>query len=141
MSKLKEQIDNDIKIAMIARNNVAKEILKFIKSEIQRKEGGLMVMSDSDVEKLIRNQVENLKITPSETSEEEIRVLETYLPQLLSDKKVEGLVRGFINDHINSGGSVATLNVGAIMKYFNANFKGQVDNKLVSDIAKQMLEA
>lgn len=131
MSKLKTQIDADIKSAMLAKDNVKKEILKFIKSEIQRIEGGLKVLDDNEIIKIMRTQVENLKITPSETSGAEIAVLESYLPKLMNDEQI----REKIGELISGGEST----IPAIMKHFSQHYKGLVDNKRVNEIAKEVL--
>lgn len=131
---MKERIDADIKAAMLSRNTVAREILKFIKSEIQRKEGGLITMSDADIQKLMRNQIESLKLTPSDTSNEEIAVLESYLPKMMTEEEIRNVIEGLM---IRS--DVQITNLGDVMKYFAANHKGLADNKTVSQWANIIL--
>lgn len=131
---MKERIDADIKAAMLSRNNVAREILKFIKSEIQRKEGGLIILSDADIQKLMRSQIESLKLTPSDTSNEEIAILESYLPKMMTEKEIRHIIFGLM---IRS--DIPPMNLGDIMKHFAANYKGLVDNKIVSKIATELL--
>lgn len=129
---MKAKIEADIKAAMLARNNVAKEILKFIKSEIQRKEGGLVILTDEEIQKLMRNQIESLKLTPSDTSNEEIKVLEAYLPKMMDEEEIKVELR-----FLKSG--AVKLDMPTIMKHFSANFKGKVDNKVVSQLAKEFI--
>lgn len=129
---LKEKIDADIKSAMLSRDNVKKEILKFIKSEIQRNEAGLKTLDDADIQKMMRGQVENLKtITNSETTSREIEVLESYLPKMMSEEEIKEKVVEIISSGIN--------NIGAIMGHFTKNYKGLADNKKVMEIAKSLL--
>lgn len=131
---MKERIDADIKAAMLSRNTVAREILKFIKSEIQRKEGGLITLSDTDIQKLMRNQIESLKLTPSDTSNEEIAVLESYLPKMMTEEEIRNVIEGLM---IRS--DVQITNLGDVMKYFATHHKGLADNKTVSQWANIIL--
>ena len=129
---LKEQLDLDIKSAMISKNNVKRDILRFVKSEVQRSEAGKVIFDDTDIQKMMRTQIENLKtITNSTTSAEEISILESYLPTMMDEEHI----RAFAQQCIRSGAS----NLGMIMKYFNENHKGKVDNKIVSQISKELL--
>jgi uncharacterized protein YqeY len=125
--KLKERIDADIKRAMLAKDNVTRDILKFIKSEVQRSEGGLKVLDNADIEKMMRTQIENLKITPSKTSEKEIEVLSSSL-------MTEDQLRVIIKDLIDGNS-----NIGSIMGNLSKNYKGLVDNKRAMEIAKEEL--
>lgn len=127
---LKEQIDADIRSAMISKDNIKKEILKFIKGEIQRSEGGLKILSDTDIQKMMRSQIENLKITPSVTSDKEIEILDSYLPSMMSEDEITLIIKSI---------KETNPNLGLIMKYFNSNHKGLVDNKLVSKVANLLL--
>lgn len=131
---MKERIEADIKAAMLSRNTVAKEILKFIKSEIQRKEGGLITMSDEDIQKLMRNQIESLKLTPSDTSNEEITILESYLPKMMTEEEIRNVIEGLM-----FRSDIQIKSLGDIMKYFAANHKGLADNKTVSQWANIIL--
>lgn len=128
---MKERIDADIKAAMLSRNTVAREILKFIKSEIQRKEGGLITMSDADIQKLMRNQIESLKLTPSDTSNEEIAVLESYLPKMMTEEEIRKEIVYLYSNNFDG------LTMKEVMQHFATNFKGLADNKIVSQIAKE----
>jgi uncharacterized protein YqeY len=128
--KLKERIDADIKRAMLAKDNVTRDILKFIKSEVQRSEGGLKVLDNADIEKMMRTQIENLKITPSKTSEKEIEVLSSYLPSLMTEDQLRVIIKDLIDGNSN---------IGSIMGNLSKNYKGLVDNKRAMEIAKEEL--
>jgi hypothetical protein len=74
----------------------------------------------------------SLKQTNTEESLNELEYIKPYLPQMMD----ETLVRSIIMSYINEG----HRNVGQIMGEFNKNYKGLVDNKMVSTITKEILE-
>jgi uncharacterized protein YqeY len=128
---LKEKIDTDIKTAMVDRNNIERDILRVVKSEIQRSEAGLKTFEDADIVKLMRGQIENLKVIGTERAKKEIWIIEQYLPKMMDHEEIESKITYLISTGIN--------NLGAIMKHFNEHHKGMVDNKKVSEIVKQKL--
>ncbi len=128
---LKEKIDADIKAAMISKNIIKRELLKFIKSEYQRKDSPQNPLSDADIQKIMRGQIESLKITPSDTSVEEMAILESYLPQLMTEE----IIRAEITLLVSEDNS----NIGSIMKHFKDNYDGLYDGKIVSMVARELM--
>lgn len=61
----------------------------------------------------------------------EIKLLESYMPKQMTEDEI----RSEIN-FVNSTSPGTTL--GEVMKHFKANFSGQYDGKLVSQIAKEV---
>lgn len=64
----------------------------------------------------------------------EAKYLSQYIPKQLSETEI----RNEMADYMNTL-DVHDLNIGTIMKYFNMNYRGKVDNKLVSQIANEFL--
>lgn len=61
----------------------------------------------------------------------ELEYLKPYLPELMSEDRIREVLIGFKNNGLS--------NVGQMMGEFNKSFKGMADNKLVSDIVKEVL--
>jgi uncharacterized protein YqeY len=68
----------------------------------------------------------------NQESSQEIQWLTAYLPQQLSSDALCGVIKNLIN-------SQHCPNIGSIMKALKAEFSGQYDGKLASDIIKQLL--
>lgn len=68
----------------------------------------------------------------SEESKIEYAYLKDYIKTQLGQSNIEMIIAEIILEQ-------PTANIGVIMKYFKDNYSGQYDGKLVSQIAKEML--
>jgi uncharacterized protein YqeY len=128
---LKERINADFMIAFKNREMEKKNFLGVVKGEIQNEEGRSGIASDEVVLGILKKIEKSLTQTNTEQSLKELDYIKPYLPQMMS----ESLVREKVKTYINSGLS----NMGQIMGEFNKNYKGLVDNKMLSEIAKEYL--
>jgi len=133
MSTLKEIILADIKVAMKEREAGAlkKELLKVVVSEFSRVEDATKQLSDTECQAIIKKVVKNLKEVGTETAQKEIDILNEYLPTELT----EAYIRETIENMVADGAG----NLGAIMGHFKKNHEGLYDGKLVSTIARELL--
>jgi uncharacterized protein YqeY len=65
----------------------------------------------------------------------ELKVLEGYLPQGLSEADLEAAIRGIVTEK----GFTASKDVGLVMKELMARHRGRVDGKRAQEIARQIL--
>jgi uncharacterized protein YqeY len=128
---LKERINADFMIAFKNREIEKKNFLGVVKGEIQNEEGRSGIASDEVVLGILKKIEKSLTQTNTEQSLKELDYIKPYLPQMMS----ESLVREKVKTYINSGLS----NMGQIMGEFNKNYKGLVDNKMLSEIVKEYL--
>lgn len=131
-----EKIKNDMIQAMKDKNEVARDILRVLRGEIQRNEQsskGKVEVSDSDIIKLIKKLIESVKETGNDNGE--VAILETYLPTQLSGNEIESIVVRLITQE----GFNSPKDMGKIMGYFKSNYDGIYDGKLLSDIVKVKL--
>jgi uncharacterized protein YqeY len=128
---LKERINADFMIAFKNREMEKKNFLGVVKGEIQNEEGRSGIASDEVVLGILKKIEKSLTQTNTEQSLKELDYIKPYLPQMMS----ESLVREKVKTYINSGLS----NMGQIMGEFNKNYKGLVDNKMLSEIVKEYL--
>jgi len=122
-------ISEDLKTAMKEKNTVKLGILRVLKAEIQRSEqgaNGKVQLSDADVIKLVKKLIESIKETTN--NQDEITVLDVYLPKQLSEVEMREIVS-----------LLSIKDMGAIMKHFKANYDGQYDGKILSSIVKESL--
>ena len=129
--KLKEKINADFIEAFKAKNMAKKTFLGILKGEIQNEEGRGTVTTDESVLVIVKKMEKSLKTTNTPESLVELGFLESYLPTLM----VEDKIREILTEYKNNGLS----NVGQMMGEFNKSFKGLADNKLVSEIVKEVL--
>ncbi len=65
--------------------------------------------------------------------EEEISILNVFLPEELSEEKLREIISEIVNSNPN-------CNMGLIMKELKSKYSGQYDGKLASSIAKELSE-
>jgi uncharacterized protein YqeY len=125
---LLEQIKKEIIVAMKAKDNMKRDILRLIKGEIER--GGKHA-TDEFILKTIKKTVEGLKETKAEGYEAQIKVLNVFLPSQLSEEEITAV----INELIAEKGFSGKKDLGLVMRHFKENLGGQYDGKIVSKVA------
>ena len=128
---LKETINQDFMTAFKAKDMNKKNFLGVIKGEIQNAELRGISPTDENVLNILRKMEKSLTQTNTTESLAELEYIKPYLPQMMSEK----LIREKVLTYKKSG----ITNLGQIMGEFNKHYKGQVDNKMVSEIAKEIL--
>jgi len=130
MSTLIEKISEDFMTAYKAKDMDTKNFLGVVKGEVTRK---TKEPADESVIAGIKSMIKNHNKSLEETStpsltDSELSLLETYLPQAISEEEIDKVIEEAIAGGAN--------NMGAIM----GAFKGmEVDKKLVSQKANQKL--
>jgi len=128
---LKERISEDYMTAFKAKDMNKKNFLGVIKGEIQNAELRGISPTDENVMGILRKMEKSLLQTNTSESLGELEYIKPYLPVMMS----ESLCREKVAMMIGSG----LTNVGQIMGEFNKHYKGQVDNKMLSNILKETL--
>ncbi len=149
---LKEQIKNDIKEAMKAKNELGLSVLRMLFSAILgeeinkgKKEAGL---SDDEVIEVLSREVKKRRDSMAqyesagrpelaEKEKQEIEVIAKYLPVQLSMEEVEKLAK----EAIAQSGAANEKDFGAVMKIISPQIKGRADGKVVSEIVKKLLSS
>lgn len=144
---LLERIDQDMKKAMIAKDQVRLDTLRFLKSAVKYvaidKEGAL---SDADVMSVIQKQIKQRKESIQQfkgngrpelaaKEEQEVAVIESYLPSQLSEADLIKIVE----DEVKALGASSKKDFGRAMKACTEKLAGQADNKRISEILAKIL--
>jgi uncharacterized protein len=146
---LKEQIDADIKAAMLAREKDKLNALRAIKSAIlleMTREGGQEGLDEAVgmkiLQKLHKQRQESAAIYKQQgredlAAEEEVqaKVIEAYLPQRMSEAEVEAVVK----EVIASTGASSMAGMGRVMGEANKRLAGRADGALIATIVKKQL--
>jgi uncharacterized protein len=146
---LKQQIDGDIKKAMLAKNKEELEALRGIKSLIllaETEKGGSGDIS-SDVEskllmKAAKQRKESADIFTQQGRQDladkellQLEVISRYLPQQLSEAEIASAVKAIIEEV----GAKGPQDMGKVMGIATKKLAGQADGKLISDLVKKLL--
>lgn len=145
---LRTQIETDVKQAMRDRNDVARDTLRMVLSEMKRVaiDGGKEELSPEEelavVQKAVKVRQEGIDQavkagrTDLETSERaQLAVLMNYLPKQLSESDLRASVQSLMQElNVSS-----KKDLGVLMKAVMARHKGQVDGKTAQRILSEML--
>lgn len=136
---LREQIDADLKKAMLARDEVTRDTLRMIKSELvtRDEEDALAVLMRAVKSRRdsIQSYLEGGRQDLADNEQAEIDVIQRYLPKPLSEEEAREAVSGIIEEV----GATSKKDLGKVMKEVRARFPGQIDGKLASKIAGELL--
>lgn len=148
---LKEKINNDIKDAMRGKRADELSVLRMLLSAIKDKEISLrkgedVSLSDGQVVAVIASEVKKRKDSVVayeqggradlvEKENNEIKILEKYLPEQMSDDELEKIVK----EIIGSAGDVTMKDFGKIMGQVMPKVKGKADGNRISEMVKKVL--
>ena len=144
---LKEQLENAMKAAMKARDNLRLSSIRMVRAAIKNREiDTRSELDDQAVIDVITNLVkqrrdsirmyrEGNRLELAEKEELEMAVLLEFLPTQLSLEEIESLIRKTILDLEATGAK----DMGRIMKAVSPLTAGKADGKLVSDVVRRLL--
>lgn len=145
---LTDKINEDIKAAMKAKDKAKLEALRAIKSAllVSATEKGGGDNSEEAGMKLLQKLVKQRKDAAAifhkegrtdlaEPEEEQIKVIEAYLPKPLTEEEVKVIVE----DVVNSTGASSLADMGKVMGMVNQKTAGRADGKMVADLVKAKL--
>ena len=146
---LSTQIMDTMKEAMKAKDTVALEALRAIKSELllaQTATGSKEEIFEADEIKILQKLVKMRKDSAAIFTEQnradlaepelaQIAVIEKFLPAQLSEEEVEAIVAKIIAETGASG--IAAM--GKVMGLASAQIGGQAEGKTISTIVKKLL--
>ena len=146
---LSVRIMDEIKTAMRAKDTVALESLRAVKSAIllaQTETGSKEVISEDDEIKILQRLVKQRRDSASiyieqgradlaEPELEQAAVIEKFLPEQLSEVEIEEVVSRIIEEQ----GVAGMAAMGKVMGLASAELAGKADGKTISTIVKKLL--
>jgi uncharacterized protein YqeY len=144
-----DQISEDIKAAMKARDKVRLETLRNIKKvflEAKTAPGANDTLADADALKIIAKLAKQGKETAKTYSDAgrqdladaelaQVEVLESYLPKQLSQEEIEAEVKRIIAEV----GATSMKEMGRVMGSASKQLAGKADGRVISEIVKKLL--
>jgi uncharacterized protein len=147
---LRDQIMTDIKEAMRAKDSAKLNALRMVQAAFKNREIEMRPepMGEDEhlgiLKKLVKQRKESIEqyaaakrqdLVDGETAE--LKLLEQYMPAQMSREQVEKIV-GEVMTALNA---TTVKDMGAVMKEVQARTAGSADNKMVSEVVKQRLQA
>ena len=146
---LKQQIDNDIKTAMLAKNKDELMALRAVKSMIllaETEKSGTGELTTEVESKLLmkaaKQRKESADIFQKEGREDlaktellELEVISRYLPKQLSEVEIQAEVKKIVEQV----GAKGPQDMGKVMGTATKQLAGKADGKLISEIVKKLL--
>ena len=146
---LKQQIDSDIKKAMLAKNKEELEALRGIKSLIllaETEKGGSGDISQEAEMKLLtksaKQRKESAEIFQREKRDDlaqrellQLEIISRYLPKQLSEAEIEAELKSIIA----AVGAKGPQDMGKVMGTATKQMAGKADGKLISELVKKLL--
>lgn len=146
---IREKILADIKSAMVSKDTVKLNTLRFLNAAIKNKEidsRPTPITSDdimTVIKKLVKQRKESIeqfsaagRTDLSEAEAAELKVLEAYMPAQMTREQVEAVVV----EVIAATGAKTVKEMGIVMKETQARTAGSADGKMISEIIKSKLQ-
>ena len=147
MSQLKKRITDDMKSAMKAQDKKALKAVRMILGEIKQKEvDDRIELDEAQVMAVIQKMVKQRKDSISqfsdagrtdlvEVEEAELVIINSYMPEQLSDEEV----RAVVDKPITDSGADSMKDMGKLMGILKGQLHGKADMGLVSRLIKDKL--
>ena len=141
-----ERLQEDLKSAQLARDEVKVSTLRLLLSEIKNAEIAKGLLSDEDIISIIGREVKKRKEAAAgfrsggreeqaQKEEAEQALLQSYLPAQLSNEELTKIVE----ESINEVGAKSPTEMGKVMAVVMGKVKGQAEGGAVSVLVKERL--
>lgn len=147
MGELLKQLRKDNMMAMKEYDTVKKGVLGMVISAVAlaEKEKGVELSKEDEltyVQRELKQTRDSLQQTPVsrtdliEETKKKIEILESYLPKQLSAEEIKEAIEKIMSE---KGLEPVKKSQGVVMKEMMAQYKGQVDGKLVNQVLGTLL--
>ena len=144
---LMPQIVDQLKTAMKAKDEVARDTLRMVKSQLTQAEiqKGAKLSDDEELKVLVA-AVKSRKESAAQYDEggrpelaarerQEIEIIQRFLPQAMSEQEAKAAITELVAEL----GVTEKKQMGQLMKAVMDRYRGQIDGKLASRIAGSLL--
>jgi uncharacterized protein YqeY len=145
-----EQINQDIKAAMLAKEKEKLSALRAIKAAFllaKTEKGDDNLSSEKElsiIQKLVKQRRDsadiyknNQRLDLAEKEETEANIIATYLPKALSDEELTVIIK----EIIKSTGASSMKDMGKVMGIASKQLAGKADGKTISTKVKELINA
>lgn len=146
---IQQKIKDDLKTAMLARNEVTTTVLRGViavfMTELMTKKGSVKELSEDDAVAVVKRLAKQRKDSIEQFTkggrkdlvkieEKELKILEAYLPQMMSQAEIRKFAEKKIAE-MGADKSKSGMIVGAVMK----ELKGKADGADVKIVVEEIL--
>jgi len=146
--ELKAKLESALREAMRSNDDVRRRTIRMILSAIRLMEvekGG--ALDDQSILAILHKEVKSRRETIEEAqkgqredliraAEEEIRVIQEFLPQPLTQEELMAMARAAIEE----SGASSPADMGKVMKILMPKVQGRVSGEVVSQTVRQLLQ-
>lgn len=144
---LKEQLTDELKIAMRAGNVERRDTIRLLQAAVKQEEIDRQVtLDDAGVQAVLQKQAKQRRESiadyekagrPELAAEEQqqLTIIESFLPQMMSRDEVEQLARQVIADL----GVSDVKEMGLVMGKLMPQVKGKADGRLVNEVVRSLI--
>jgi len=148
---IQDKIISDIKEAMKAKEQDKLRVLRSLKAKLMEKEiserkGGEAKLSDDQAVEVLMKAAKQRKESIeqfedggrddlAENEKNELKIIETYLPEMMSEDEVREVVK----EKIDQLGASGMQDMGKVMGPLMGQLKGKADGSIVSKVVKEEL--
>jgi len=146
---LEQKVMAELKTAMLAKDEAALRGLRAIKAAIilaRTSEGAGGELKEADetklLQKLVKQRKDSLTIYQQQNradlakkEEEEIAIIEKFLPQQMDESALKAAVSGIIAET----GASSPADIGKVMAAATKQLAGQADGKAINAVARELL--
>lgn len=145
--ELFQKIEEALKSALRERNETAKDAVRMLLTSLKVKEKELKRQPvESEIQQVISNLVKQRRDSADQfraggraelaaKEEDEIGVLEKFLPPQLSAEELEKMV----DEAVLKSGASSIKDMGRVMKLLMPELAGRADGKVVNELVRQKL--
>lgn len=146
---LKQKITDDMKAAMRSGDSKRRDAIRLLQAAIKQREVDERITLDNIaitavIEKMLKQRKDSItqyemakRQDLAEVEKFEIEVLQTYMPQPLSEEEISQVV----NEMIASIGQLDQQSMGKIMAALKPKLAGRADMSYVSGLIKEKIKA
>ncbi|WP_423147278.1 GatB/YqeY domain-containing protein [Rubrolithibacter danxiaensis] len=146
---LQQKIDQDIKGAMLAKDEARLRGLRAVKAALllaRTEKGASEDLSEETeirvLQKLVKQRKESAEIYKTQNREdlykveiEEQEVIEAYLPRQMDKEEI----KNYISEIVSRTGASSIKDMGKVMGLANKELAGKADGKAISEVVKELL--
>lgn len=145
---LKERLTDELKIAMRAGDVERRDTIRLLQAAIKQEEIDRQVTLDEDgVQAILQKQAKQRRESMADyekagradlvdEEQKQLTIIETFLPQMMSQAQVEQLARQAIAEL----GVTDAKGMGQVMAKLMPQVKGKADGRMVNDVVRTLLQ-
>jgi len=145
--ELRERIEEALKKGIREKDETAKDALRMLLTSVKLKEKEIRRQPDeSEIYQVISSLVKQRQDSAEQfkaggraelaaKEEDEIRILQNFMPQQLSSEELEKMVE----EAVGQAGTVSLKEMGLVMKIIMPKVAGRADGKVVNELVRRKL--